>query len=57
MNNSGAVKKSKQELASKLKPPKGGVVKQTNEEMFPFEVPNLESLSPEIKQYINELEK
>jgi len=27
------------------------------EDAFPFEVPNLDQLSPEIKQFVNELER
>jgi hypothetical protein len=33
-----------------------GNLKSTVEDIFPFEVPNLETLAPETKQYISELE-
>ena len=51
-------KKRKVEAAPviRAKPPKG-LYKSQVEDIFPFEAPNMDTLSPEIKQYVSELEK
>jgi NAD+--asparagine ADP-ribosyltransferase len=53
--NGNSRKKKAEVVAPKVKQPK--VVKSLIEDIYPFEVPNLDQLSPDIKQYINELEK
>lgn len=56
MNGNGNNRKKKPEVPPpRIKQTK--TIKSLIEDIYPFEVPNLEMLSPEIKQYINELEK
>ena len=48
-------KKKSESTISRFRQPRGGV-KSGVEDIFPFEVPNIDTLTPDTKQYINQLE-
>ena len=48
-------KKKAEATAPRYRQPRGNV-KSTIEDIFPFDVPNLDTLAPQTKQYISELE-
>jgi hypothetical protein len=57
MNGNGNNRKKKPEVPPPRINKQTKIIKSLIEDIYPFEVPNLEVLSPEIKQYICELEK
>ena len=56
MNYGNRKRRQEANITTRLKQPRGNVRPQI-EDVLPFECPQLDSISPEIKHYINELER
>jgi hypothetical protein len=55
--NSIPLPKKKKTEQMQIKPKLQKIMKSNIEDVYPMDIPNIELVSPEIKQYVNELER